>query len=259
MFNPSAVKFWSNAAYITEMQSPKIRIASYNIRKARGLDQQRRPERILQVINSLHADVVVLQEADMRMGRRKPALPRALIEAQTDFDLVEISANGISIGWHGNAVLVRKGLHVRDRQRLDLPGLEPRGAVRLTLDIGGGHNGARTGLTVLAAHLGLRRRDRRAQLASLIETATADPHTVIAGDFNEWSSCSGLEPLIPHFEIHSPGLSFHARRPVAALDRFALSRGLELRNAGVEQGALARRASDHLPIWSDIGIGATTC
>lgn len=39
-----------------------------------------------------------------------------------------------------------------------------------------------------------------------------------------------------------------------ALDRFALSQGVEMRDAGVEQGALARRASDHLPIWSDISV-----
>jgi endonuclease/exonuclease/phosphatase family metal-dependent hydrolase len=60
------------------MDVNRIRIASYNMRKARGLlDQQRRPERTLQVINSLGAYVVVLQKADKRLGPRRPALPRA--------------------------------------------------------------------------------------------------------------------------------------------------------------------------------------
>jgi endonuclease/exonuclease/phosphatase family metal-dependent hydrolase len=112
------------------MDANRIRIASYNVRKARGLDQQRRPERTLQVINSLGADVVVLQEADKRLGSRYPALPRPMVETETDFDLVEVCANGISIGWHGNAVLVRKGLIVRDIEKLGLPGFEPRGALR---------------------------------------------------------------------------------------------------------------------------------
>ncbi len=227
------------------MDKNSIRIASYNMRKARGLDQQRRPERTAQVINGLGADVVVLQEADKRLGPRHPALPRKMIETETDFRLVEVSANSISIGWHGNAILVRKELTVRDIHRLDLPGLEPRGAVRVTMDIG-------AGVSVVATHLGLLRRDRRAQLSVLNEATATDGQVVIAGDFNEWSAHKGFEPLQERFQTHSPGRSFHARRPMAALDRFALSHGIEMRDGGVEQNALARVASDHLPIWADI-------
>jgi endonuclease/exonuclease/phosphatase family metal-dependent hydrolase len=224
-----------------------VRIASYNIHKARGLDRKHSPERILQVINQLDADIVVLQEADKRLGPRKPAIGPELIELETDFQLVDVSANGISIGWHGNAVLIRKGARVLRSARLDLPGLEPRGAVRVDLDVG-------AGVSVVATHLGLRRRDRRAQLAVLRDATQDAAHTVIAGDFNEWSRDKGLEPLAERFETCAPGRSFHARRPMAALDRFALSRGIALHDAGVEQGALASRASDHLPIWSDIEV-----
>lgn len=229
------------------MSKTEIRIASYNVHKARGVDRRYDPERILQVINGLSADIVVLQEADKRLGKRLPAIPPDMIERETDFALVETSANGISLGWHGNAVLMRRQLQVSGITRLDLPGLEPRGALRLDLDIG-------AGLSVVATHLGLRRRDRIAQLHRICEATHDSTHTVIAGDFNEWSERVGLEPLAERFETHSPGRSFHARRPVAALDRFALSDELELRDAGVEQGALAKRASDHLPIWSDISV-----
>ena len=234
------------------MQMNRIRIASYNMRKARGLDQKRRPERILQIINGLGADVVVLQEADKRLGSRPSALPREMIAAETDFDLLEVAANGTSIGWHGNAVLLRKGMVAKDFQRLELPGLEPRGAIRLTLDVG-------EGLTVVGAHLGLLRRDRRRQLAVLNAATAQDANIVIAGDFNEWSSSKGFEPLASRFETHSPGRSFHAGRPIAALDRFALSEGVTLQDAGVEQGPLARIASDHLPIWSDVSLPSSIC
>ena len=50
---------------------PPLRLASYNIRKCIGLDRRRDPGRILRVINGLEADVVVLQEADRRMGPRR--------------------------------------------------------------------------------------------------------------------------------------------------------------------------------------------
>ena len=234
------------------MQETQVRIASYNMRKARGLDQMRRPERTLQVINGLNADIVVLQEADKRLGQRPSALPREMVEAETDFQLLSVSSNDVSIGWHGNAVLARKCLDVLGVDRLDLPGFEPRGAVRVQLGLG-------VGLTLIGAHLGLRRRDRQAQLSELNRVTSENTHCVIAGDFNEWSPTKGFEPLKARFETHSPGRSFHARRPIAALDRFALSHGVTLHDAGVDQSPLARVASDHLPIWSDISVPVATC
>lgn len=227
------------------MAQKTMRFATYNIRKARGLDQLRRPERTLEVINRLEADIVLLQEADRRLGDRPPAIPRELIEAETDLALVEVSANDHSLGWHGNAVLVRDLSAVGAVRRVDLPGLEPRGAVVVDIAIG-------SGLSVVATHLGLRRRDRRAQLAVLDEVTQGRERTVVGGDFNEWSAARGMEPLEARFEIHAPGRSFHARRPIASLDRFALSGGAKLRDAGVDESPLARRASDHLPVWTDI-------
>ncbi|WP_037952387.1 endonuclease/exonuclease/phosphatase family protein [Sulfitobacter donghicola] len=234
------------------MQDNRIRIASYNIRKARGLDQKRNPHRILEVVNGLEADVVALQEADKRLGVRAPAVSPELIEGETDFRVIETSTNGISLGWHGNAVLVRKGIITSAVTRLTLPGLEPRGAVRLTLDVFGG-------IDVVAAHLGLRRRDRRAQLALIEGACQKDRRSVIAGDFNEWSATRGFEALEERFDVISPGRSFHARRPIAGLDRFALSKGIAIYDAGVQQNAVSRIASDHLPIWADITEIPLTC
>ncbi len=243
----------TEAPYILRMTQNTLRVASYNIRKARGLDQRRAPERIAEVINGLGADIVVLQEADMRLGERVAALPRQLVEAETDFRVVDVASNAVSLGWHGNAVLVRDAVHVADVRPIDLPGLEPRGAVRVDVTIG---VDAGVALSVIATHLGLMRRSRQVQLEALRDAADENAHTVIAGDFNEWSPTRGLAPLEGPFTIHAPGRSFHARRPVAALDRIALSCDLRLRDAGVEQGPLARRASDHLPVWADIAQAA---
>lgn len=222
-----------------------LRIASYNIRKTRGLDQKRLPDRTLDVINGLGADIVLLQEADRRLGQRPAALPREMIEADSDFRVLDVARNGVSLGWHGNAVLVRGDLAPDAIHHIDLPGTEPRGAVRIDFALG---------LSVVGAHLGLMRRDRRAQLAYLRRITEDAPRVVLAGDFNEWSAARGLEPLEGRFDTVAPGKSFHARRPIAALDRIALSSGLEMRDAGVEEGALARRASDHLPVWADIAV-----
>src|SRR4051812_50049072 len=43
-------------------QAARIRIATYNIHKCRGMDRRVRPERIADVIRELDADVIALQE-----------------------------------------------------------------------------------------------------------------------------------------------------------------------------------------------------
>ncbi|WP_317054730.1 endonuclease/exonuclease/phosphatase family protein [Roseovarius rhodophyticola] len=227
------------------MQRNALRLVSYNIRKARGLDQRRSPERVIEVINSLNADLVALQEADRRFGERVAAVPAEMIEAETDLKVVPVAKRKASVGWHGNAVLVRKDLEVACVEQIDLPGLEPRGAVKVTL-------GCENAVSIIAMHLGLRRSDRQAQLEQIKALAEPDEHVVLLGDFNEWSSHKGFAPIQDRFKIVAPGRTFHASRPMAALDRFAFSETLMFSDAGVEQGALAQRASDHLPIWADV-------
>lgn len=236
-------------AYMTDMNhpehSPRLRFASYNVRKTRGLDQKRKPHRTIAVLNTLEADVVALQEADHRLGDRPAALTPALIEAETDFTVAPVARSARSLGWHGNAVLLRKGLGVAAITHVDLPGLEPRGAVRVDI-------AAATPVAVVATHLGLMRRHRQHQLTAITRAVADAEHAVVLGDFNEWSADRGLDPLRDRFDVHAPGRSFHAARPVAALDRIAVLRSAHVHDAGVEQGALAKRASDHLPVWADI-------
>jgi len=61
-------------------------------------------------------------------------------------------------------------------------------------------------------------------------------------------------PLADAFRVHAPGRSFPAARPIARLDRIALSEGWHLGDAGVHVSPLARLASDHLPVWADVRL-----
>ncbi|WP_245749089.1 endonuclease/exonuclease/phosphatase family protein [Jannaschia pohangensis] len=222
-----------------------VRLASYNIRKAVGLDWRRDPARILRVADDIGANVLALQEADKRLGRRPSALPMTLLSG-AGWKPVTIGDGG-SLGWHGNAILLGPGSRQLWTDVVDLPGLEPRGALIAGLDIGG------SPLIVAAVHLGLLRRHRRMQLAAIAERLRRHPGPVaLVGDFNEWSAASGLEGLTSEFDVHAPGHSFHAARPVAGLDRIAVRRGMRVEGRGVVDTPEARRASDHLPIWADI-------
>ena len=227
-----------------------IRVASYNMRKAIGTDRRRRPERTIDVLNELDADIVALQEADRRFGSRASAVPFHMIEEHSDYAPVPLETRAGSIGWHGNALLVRKGVEVLERHLFHLPSLEPRGAVLADLKV------KDTVLRVVGMHLDLsglwRRRQAHAILAHLTER-DGDPPTVLMGDLNEWSSGGGcLRDFAAHHHFAPCGRSFHARRPIAQLDRIMVTPNLEIVACGAHDSATARRASDHLPIWAEL-------
>ncbi len=232
--------------------SASLRLVSYNIRKCVGLDQVRRPERILNVINETGADIVALQEADRRLGVRPAALSHEAIRGGSDLVPLSLAPNSRSLGWHGNALLVRQGFAVDAVHRLDLPSLEPRGALVADLHWRG------RGLRVVAVHLGLLRRDRLRQLQHIAEWLQARPFgpTVILGDFNDWSQPRATSVQLPGFAMAIPGRSFHSVLRLAALDRIAASAGVQLNASGVHVSDLSRRASDHLPVWADVTLVA---
>lgn len=226
-----------------------MRVASYNIRKAIGTDRRRRPERTIDVLNELDAQVIALQEADRRFGARQSALPPHLIETQSDYKPVPLDIRAGSIGWHGNALLVRKDVEVVEHHLFHLPSLEPRGAVLAEVRIGASR------LRVVGMHLDLsglwRRRQAHAILSHLAQCE--DVPTVLMGDLNEWSTSGGCLRDFASSHLFAPcGRSFHSRRPIAQLDRIMVTPNIEIVDSGAHDSATARRASDHLPVWADL-------
>lgn len=215
------------------------RILTWNIRKAVGLDWRRDPLRILHVLSAAKVDIAILQEADRRLRPRAPALPPQLL-ADRGWTVVPTDPDTPSIGHHGNAILVRNGWRANAVHRIDLPGLEPRGALAVVLD-------GPYPLSVVGAHLALRRRDRVSQCAALGPVLRhIGPSALLAGDLNEWRR-AGL-PLPDNWAWHLPPPTFHAAWPRLVLDRVAVGPGLRVAELGVLRSAQARIASDHLPV-----------
>jgi endonuclease/exonuclease/phosphatase family metal-dependent hydrolase len=223
-----------------------MRVASYNIRKAVGLDWRRDPLRVLDVLGEIDADIVVLQEADKRSGGRGGVLPESELEAR-GYRIADLSMRPDSHGWHGKAILYRaSNVQITKTARIDVPSLEPRGAVSVRM--------MQAGFEVIGVHLGLTRRSRSAQLNTLGNYLKGVTHPVlIAGDFNIWSRAAGIESALGGgCEMLLPGNSFHAARGLAPLDRFVLRGAVSHTSARVHRSALAARASDHLPIVVDL-------
>ncbi len=229
--------------------------ASYNVHKCVGTDRRFDPDRVAAVIGEIGADVIALQEADRRFGDRAALLDLAAIERATGLVPVPVENSHSGSGWHGNLVLVRRGL-LRHLHQVVLPGLEPRGALVADLDFEA--DGA--SVRVVAAHLGLLRQSRRLQVARLMAHAAENTQrpTILMGDLNEWrrgkrSSLTGFAPHFGPLEASAP--SFPSYFPVLPLDRIIARPNRILERVVAHDSPLARRASDHLPIKAMVRLG----
>ncbi|KQT32616.1 endonuclease [Sphingomonas sp. Leaf412] len=229
----------------------KIKVASYNMHKAVGTDRRRNPERVVQVLREIDADVIALQEADQRFGRRAAILTPHVLEEHGDWKSVDFGMRAASMGWHGNAILIRRSAQVIACEAVHLPSLEPRGAVMCDVRLAGGMV-----VRVVGMHLDLSGLWRRRQAHAILTHIATRSHpypTVMMGDLNEWSRASGcLRDFGADYRFAETGPSFHARRPIARLDRIMVSRELQVTDCGVHSSAASRVASDHLPIWAEL-------
>lgn len=229
-----------------------IKVASYNIRKSLGTDRQRQPDRILKILAEVNADVVALQEVDRRFGARVATIPTQAILDNSAYVPVRFGIREESLGWHGNAILVRKGTEVVDLQRIDIPSFEPRGAVLADIRVDGRL------LRIIGMHLGLMGTTRLKQAQAIVaylEKLEGKVPTVIMGDLNQWAPNGGcLAQFARHHTVIAPGPSFHSRRPMLGLDRIITSRDIMVVGTGVHNTVLASRGSDHLPVWADLRL-----
>jgi endonuclease/exonuclease/phosphatase family metal-dependent hydrolase len=243
-----------------------LRVVTYNIHRAIGVDRRFRPQRIVDILRHYDADVVLLQEVDEGVPRsREINLAKELAEA-AGYPFFALGHNvRLRKGRYGNATLSRFPI-LRERN-IDLSVAESwirRGCQHTTLELNGtGHR-----LEVFNLHLGLSARERQKQIELLKrsqEFSSVDPGTpvLVAGDFNDWRSL--LQPTFTNgFGF---GCATERRRgpyrciptypafsPQGGLDRIYHRGPLKL--LSVQSGRLqaARVASDHLPIVAEFRV-----
>ncbi len=166
-----------------------IRVASYNIREPVGLDWRRDGERIVRVLAEIDSDIVVLQEADRRLGTRPGVLPTKMLSDDLGYEFADFDPESPSHGWHGNAILFRSSRFSLVRSRkISLPTLEPRGAVSAVFET--------PVFEIIGVHLGLTPGTRRKQLRALADHAAhVERPVLIAGDFNSALANEQIEGL----------------------------------------------------------------
>ena len=227
---------------------PGLRIVSYNVHRAIGGDRRCMPQRILDVINEIDADVVALQEVE---AGDSGADMLAWLGEKTGLRAVAGTTLIRHDGHFGNGLLTRLPIHSTTLCDLSWRGREPRGAIAADLEVGG------EPLRVVATHLGLRPAERRDQVTRLIKLFTDVPRerAVLLGDLNEWFLWGRPLRRLHRYFKHTPHVAtFPSFLPVLALDRVWTHPRSLLKHIEVHRTPLARAASDHLPLVATVEL-----
>ncbi len=140
----------------------RLRVLSYNIHHAEGIDRKLDLERIARVIRSVEPDLVALQEVDQKVKRTQGVDQPAELARLSKMHVV-FGANIMLQGGHyGNALLSRFPL-ARHKNHLlpNIDGSEQRGAIEAEITL----PDKNPPLMLIATHLDYRK-DERERLAS---------------------------------------------------------------------------------------------
>lgn len=232
----------------------QVRVLTFNIHHAEGVDGRIDVARIAQLIRDTKADVVGLQEVDRgveRTGRRD------LLKEIADLAGMRL-AFGKNLdhqgGDYGNALLTSRPI-VSEGNRLlpNATGGEQRGVLQVVLDVDG------TQVLVLTTHLDHRRADadRVAGADAMLGMVSAfgSGPVVAMGDFNDepgsptWTRLTTVLTDVWAAVGSGDGFTIPVAAPTKRID-WILVRGLDPVSAEV----LKTEASDHLPVVATLKV-----
>ena len=241
---------------------PKLRVATYNVHGCVGMDKQRSESRIADVIASLEADIVGLQELDQNRARSAAVDQAGAIAKQLGWHHFFHPAMRRAEELYGDAILSRYPIAVR--QAVELPG-NPPWYCRETRGITWAEAATPLGLVhIVNTHFGLGRLERRLQAqlltsAEWLGSVTPEMPVVVLGDFNSvpWSPAYRAIARELHDVRRLVASPFSMRTyptkfPALAVDHIFITPALKAVSMHVHRDAAARVASDHFPLVADL-------
>lgn len=233
-----------------------IKVATYNIHKCVGIDRKFSPERIVEVLREVDADIVALQEVlcHSHLHDRDHQARFIAEELGMDFRLGE--NRQINGGAYGNAILSRFPIEDHQNYDISIKKYEPRGCLRSTISIDGDQ------LHFVNVHMGTSFFERRRQVHKMLAEHVLDSpeligRRIVAGDFNEWVNGVTTRMFRSSFNSVDPKLHLGRARtfpgilPLVHLDHVYFDNSFRLKNAAVHRSRTALIASDHLPIVAE--------
>ncbi len=240
---------------MTDARWHSLRVATYNVHRCRGLDGRTNPARIADVIRSIDADVVALQEV-IGAGPNSSGHAEQL-GAQLGMGWVMASARHLRNSLFGNVVLSRLPIRHHAQYDLSWKTCEPRCCQRVDIAIGD-HT-----LHLYNVHLGTAFRERRYQagrLSAIVHDRRIGKPKIVLGDFNEWMR--GLATQLLSERLQSIDLRGQLRRrrtypgvfPVLHLDHIYYDGSVEVTKLELPRTRLSLMASDHLPLVAELRV-----
>ncbi len=246
----------------------RLRILSYNIHRAIGVDRRFRPDRIIKILDYYQADVVLLQEVDVGVPRSREMDMAKMLADSLDYPYYTIGLNvQLRKGQYGNATLSR--YPIKDQRNIDLTidNRKSRGCLHTSLSIHGKEGNSHM-LEVFNLHLGLSYKERPRQIGLLVRSAefaslTNNQPCLVGGDFNDWwiriapmfTEIMGFDCATNHKRGYQNAfLTYPSFSPTSGLDKI-FYRGSIRRIKGKScRIPTARVASDHLPVIADFEL-----
>jgi endonuclease/exonuclease/phosphatase family metal-dependent hydrolase len=232
-------------------ESPRtLRILTYNIHHAEGVDKKLDIPRIANLIRAAEADLVAVQEVDFKTRRTGSVDQPAELARLTGMHVYFAKAMDYQGGQYGQVILSRHPL--TDTKTHPLPpteqGVEPRIMAEARVKIGD------QSIAFFATHLDHQNEARRLKQVEEIARVTAnlkdDTIALLAGDLNARPESAPITTLTKQWTDPSAGkglLTIPAEKPKAQID-FVLYRPKErLRPVDVKVIDEAV-ASDHRPV-----------
>ena len=221
----------------------ELKLMTYNIRHGRGLDHKVDLKRIGQLINDSQADLVGLNEVDIRHIRSGMTNQIKDLAKLTEMESYFGPTLSYGIGQYGNGLLTR--LPIINLETDKLPHFntnEDRGIIRLTTLLN------ERKVQILVTHLGLNPVERERQLDYLYQKIREieDP-LVLMGDFNTHWTADVMENFIEKtgLKMHSTASTFPSQEPEMKLDYILTSEEWKVVE---EVTPIESKASDHIPL-----------
>jgi len=246
----------------------QLKVLTYNIHRAIGVDRRFRPGRIVDILAHHNADIALLQEVDEGVPRsRELDLARELGRESGYPHMVAGYNVSLKAGRYGNAVLSRWPFRIHRNIDLTVDDRKRRGCLhtRMTIEKGGkAHE-----LDVFNLHLGLSARERTRQIGMLVRSSEfvaipKESPCLVVGDFNDWRSLLlpvfveilGFKSATRHrFGRQAAIRTYPSFSPTGALDKIYFRGPLRLLGARSCRLRVSRVASDHLPIVAEFELG----
>ena len=247
----------STAGYSPYSGSKKtLRVMTYNIHVGVGMDKQLDLQRIADVINGQHPDLVGLQEVDRGVKRTEGRDEIAELAKLTSMNYAFAHNLDYQGGQYGVAILSRLPLQAIDHRKYEnLREAERRGMIRVEIEFAG-----RT-INFVTTHLDYQYDDGRVfeteQMLRFLESVKGP--LIVVGDFNDEPAGDAYKLMLTRFQdawirakAREAGLTYPADKPAKRIDYIFTRQSDRIRTK--QAWVVSTLASDHLPVVSDLEI-----